>query len=203
MTLFSSCSRETHNFSIEMFKSLGFLLLVLIHAASSASVPEQTEARWNRHLDHFMLKVDEKMDESLQMNMPLMSHAMFLNGTKFEKGFLSAVGSLKQSIMKRMRSDFVELAQETKQTRQEKGPLSMDEKMAFSDKLHDKWDQSVENEVKSWTKQTFANWAHKVQDLWSGIEAKVKENLSKLKDFIQRHNPLRKNVYVVYLMNMN
>jgi hypothetical protein len=179
-----------------MIQKLILILAALLATSWAATLPQQGETRFNKQLDHFMLKVDEKLDETIQMNFPLMSDAMLLNGTSFQKGFLSAMGSLKSGLAARMRADIVDLVQETKSSRQVKGKFTFDEKTAFMDKIHGKWQASLDAELKSWSKDTLKQWIQKAQDIWVGFENEVKANLQKLKGFLERHNPFKKDVYV-------
>jgi hypothetical protein len=168
-----------------MFQNLiAFVLLSFALAGFGLSAPHSP-------LDYFMLKVDEKLEETIQMNVPLLGSAMLLNETRFYRDFQLTIGSFKSGLITRMRSDIVELAKETKATRKANGQLSLDEKTDFVDKLQGKWEISLNKEIKSWTKQTLVDWAHKAKDLWVGFEDQVKTNLRTLKDFFERH--LRKS----------
>ena len=100
--------------------------------------------------------------------------------------------TFKAGLVGRMRSDVVDLVKETKESRHQKGKLTEDEKMTFADQLYDKWEASLNAQVKSWTKETFAQWVEKAKNTWIGFEDQVKDNLLKLKGFFERHSPLRK-----------
>ena len=170
------------------------LVFTLLATSWAATIPGPSDSRFNKQLDHFMLKVDEKLEETVQVNFPLISDAMLLNGTGFQQGFRSAMGTFKTGLVTRMKSDVLSLVQETKASRTTKGKLTFDEKTKLMDQLHAKWEASVDAELKSWSKETLTQWLHKAQDIWIGFETQVKDNLKKLKAFLERHNPFRKNV---------
>ena len=191
-----------------MFSQYILIPLVALQATSwmvSASVlpkPDQQpelmqDSRINKHLDHFMAKVDDKLEESMQLNFPLLSDAMYLNGTSFQKGLFSALGSFKSGLLTRMRADIVSIAQEIQSTRQASPKFqrsTFEEKTLYAEKLNKKWEASMAAELKSWSTDHLTGWLHSAQDIWHGVENQVKANLLKLKEFLSRHNPLRKPV---------
>jgi hypothetical protein len=177
-----------------MFKYL-FLLATLLASALSIAIPEEAETRFNKHMDHFMDKVDDKLEEVIQINFPLLSDAMLVNNkTVLNNGLRSTMVSFKHGLRQRMRKDIVDLVAEIKETRESKDPLSMEEKMEFSDKLQKKWDASLAAEMRSWMKQSFTGWVDKAQKAWIGLEEKVKSNLEKLEAFVKRNHPAKKKM---------
>ena len=128
------------------------------------------------------------IDETI---MAQLDSVLMIEKTRYSKDLRAYVQTFKEKLVIHMRSDLTETINETTGSRTTKGPMTDDEKNIFADKLHDRWENTLREELSDFRDNLLPKWVSKAKKAWQGFEDKVKRKMEKFKDYMHRHSVQR------------
>ena len=137
-------------------------------------------------MDAVKAKLETATDQTMSH---LNAILMLKESSTVSEGLRYKIEEFKESLVQHLERDLFKVVKEFKNERSVQGPLTDDEKYAFSDLLKSTWEETLTTDLEAFQQGSLPRWVSSVRNVWKGIEKKVMAKIDRFKKFVHKTTP--------------
>ena len=137
-----------------------------------------------------MSEMKGKLESATDQTMAHLNSVLMLKeSSEVSEGLRSTIAELRETLVKDFEKDLINVFKDFKSGRSTQGPLTDDEKYAFSRLLQNTLEATLTTDLEQFQQKSLPRWVSSVRNVWKGIEKKVMIKIDRFKKFVHKTTP--------------